>query len=272
MARLLASSPHTSLPGREPMNPRGRQFALGGTLDTWVRRTTFSTREAAVLRRCYAGRELRTFSRYGIRQWAAPFPATRVVIKDPFAMLSLAAIHDVSGAIPVLLYRHPAAVLASYRRMGWSADTDEIVNLGAPASTGGGDLEAMAAMWRWCHEIALADLDRVTDSVVVSHDLLTTSGSAAQAALFERIGLDLPPASAPAAARVSSETGSGVVRDGGLHDFTRTPDDVANGWRSRLAPDDIEAMERAVGTVWQELQDRQLLVPTLDVGTQEDFS
>lgn len=253
------------------MNPRGRQFALGGTLDTWVRRTTFSAREAAVLRRCYAGREPRTFSRYGIRQWAAPFAATRVVIKDPFALLSLAAIHDVSGAIPVLLYRHPAAVLASYRRMGWSADTNEMVSLGAPATAGGGDLEAMAAMWRWCHEIALADLDRVTDSVVVSHHLLTTIGSAAQAALRERLGLAVPPQDPPAAVRVNSETSSDVARDGGLHDFTRTPEDVASGWRSRLAPDDIEAMERAVGPVWQELEDRRLLVPALDLGSKEDL-
>ena len=32
LARLLATSPGTAMAGREPMNPRGRQYALGGTL------------------------------------------------------------------------------------------------------------------------------------------------------------------------------------------------------------------------------------------------
>ena len=37
LARLLAGSPGTALAGREPMNPRGRQYALGGTLTGWAR-------------------------------------------------------------------------------------------------------------------------------------------------------------------------------------------------------------------------------------------
>ena len=39
LARLLALSPGTALAGREPMNPRGRQYALGGSLDGWTRLT-----------------------------------------------------------------------------------------------------------------------------------------------------------------------------------------------------------------------------------------
>jgi hypothetical protein len=254
LARLLAASPHTSMPGREPMNPRGRQFALGGAIDAWVRRETFPPHEAAVLRRCYAGREPRTWSRFGIHQWAAPLPTTRVIVKDPFAVLSIGAVHDITRAVPVLLYRHPAAVLASYRRMSWTADTDELIALGGPKPVGEGDLAAMASMWSWCHEIALRDLDRIETALVVSHHAMTVGGVAAQQELCSLLGLDPPrPGRADAAA---SER-----REGVLHDFDRSTAAIEEGWREEVADDEVSVMEELVAPIWAELEDRQTPVP-----------
>jgi hypothetical protein len=248
------------------MNPRGRQFGLAGALTTWVRREAFSASESAVIRRCYAGREPRTFSRYGLRQWAAPLPSTRVIIKDPFAVLSLRAVHDVTGARPILLYRHPAAVLASYRRMGWTADTDELMALGAPAPQDAGDLEALVAMWRWCHELALADLSGIPDAVIVSHRALTLGGVEAHATLCRALGLELPRAGradpdVPASTR---------RRDGVLHDFDRSAADVESGWRAQIDPAEVVHIEQSVASVWDELESRQLSLPTSHLGVKED--
>jgi hypothetical protein len=250
LARLLAAAPHTSMPGREPMNPRGRQFALGGAIDAWVRRETFPPHEAAVIRRCYAGREPRTFSRFGLRQWAAPLPSTRVVVKDPFAVLSIGAVHDVADAVPVLLYRHPAAVLASYRRMGWTADADEMVALGGPKPAGDGDLAAMAAMWSWCHQIALRDLDRIGLGLVVSHHAMTVGGAAAHRALCSLLDLDPPPA-------VGVDMTGRERREGVLHDFARSTDAIEEGWRDGVTAEEIAVMDELVGSVWAELEHRQ---------------
>lgn len=261
LARLLASSPHTSMPGREPMNPRGKQFRLGGHVDAWVRRTSFDAREAAVLRRCYAGREPRTFSRYGIRQWAAPLRSTRIVIKDPFALLSIAGVHEATGATPVLVYRHPGAVLVSYRRMGWSADTEELAALGAPTPAGPGDLEAMLAMWTWCHEIALSDLADVDEAVVVSHHALTVGGRPAQDLLRDRLSLAHPAEEADSVEGDASAAHAGAraePRDGVLHDFSRSATDVDTGWKKHLETDEVQAIEAAVSDVWGELERRQL--------------
>jgi hypothetical protein len=258
LARLLAASPHTSMPGREPMNPRGRQFALGGAIDAWVRRETFPPHEAAVLRRCYAGREPRTFSRFGIHQWAAPLPTTRVIIKDPFAVLSIAAVHDVAGALPVLLYRHPVAVLASYRRMGWTADTDEMVALGGPKPADDGDLAAMAAMWSWCHEIALRDLDRIAHGalgIVVSHHAMTVGGAAAHRELCAHLAFEPPPG-----ARIAG-TSARARRRGVLHDFDRTTDAIEEGWREEVSDDEVSTMDEMVAPIWAELEDRQVPLP-----------
>ena len=43
-----------------------------------------------------------------------------------FAVLSMPVVHDVTGARPVLLYRHPGAALVSFRRMGWNPGLAEL--------------------------------------------------------------------------------------------------------------------------------------------------
>jgi hypothetical protein len=253
------------------MNPRGRQFALGGKLTSWTRRESFSSAEATTLRRCFAGREPRTFSRYGIRQWAAPLPSTTVIIKDPFALLSIRAIHEVTDTVPVLLYRHPAAVLASYRRMGWTADTDELVSLGAPAPAGPTDLEAMATMWSFCHETALADVHQIEGAVVVSHHALTIGAEDAHAALCRRLGIEFRPDTQPSGPLEPPMAVATSRRDGVLHDFDRSAESVATDWRGRLHPDEIAQIEEAVAPVWAALESRQLDLPT-QLGTKDDPS
>ena len=270
LARKLSTDPRTSMPGREPMNPRGRQFALGGALHSWVRREAFPPAEAAVIRRCFAGREPRTLSRYGVRQWAALLPTTRMVIKDPFAMLSIGAIHRLTGALPVLIYRHPAAVLASYRRMGWSADTADMLALGAPAPSGGGDggdLQEMAAMWTWCHQVALSDLALIDDAVVVSHQRLTAADTRAWLTLGRHLGVELPLTEArPLEARSDAHE----PRTNVLHDFERSTADVESGWRRQVDADEIRAMENLVGDVWEALENVQFPLPTSDVGMKDE--
>lgn len=261
LARSLAAAPRTSMPGREPMNPRGRQFALGNRLDGWVRREAFQAEEAELLRRCYAGREPRMFSRYGIRQWRAPLPGTRVIIKDPFALLSLAAISGTTGAQPVLVYRHPAAVLASYRRMGWTADTEELAALGAPRPEGAADADAMAAMWTWSHQVAIADLIRTPGALVVSHAALTAGGTDAVGFLASRLGLGVlgSQRSRGRSASIASPRG------GQLHDFDRSPSDIDARWRANVNAEELARLETATHSVWEQLEARQLPLPPAEV-------
>lgn len=259
VARQLAAAPGASLPGREPMNPRAGQFALGGTLHGWVRLQEPSASQVRLLRRCYAGREPRTFSRYGSRQWAAPLPGTRVVVKDPFALLSVPALVRTTGALPVVVYRHPAAVLSSYRRMGWTADTDEIGALrGRPA--GGApldDVHAMLDFWTWLHEQVLAWLPEVPDALLVSHADLVAAGPAATAALLDRCGLPAAPQAGPGL-RAGAEDAPGQGR---LHQFRRRPEEVADGWRSRVSPEEARVLEAGAATTWQTLQGCRTRLP-----------
>ena len=254
LARQLAASPAAALPGREPMNPRTGQFALGGTLRSWVRLDEPTPAQVRLLRRCYAGREPRTFSRYGSRQWAALLPGSRVVVKDPFALLSVPTVAHVTGALPVVVYRHPGAVLSSYRRMGWRADVDEVRALreGTAAEPPADDVRAMLEFWTYLHEQVLAWLPSVPDTLLVSHAELAAAGSHGVAALMARCGLPAPRP-APVDGRPTAPARA-APQHGLLHQFDRLPEEVTEGWRSRVTPEDARVLDEGAASTWQALE------------------
>jgi hypothetical protein len=254
--------------GREPMNPRMHQYALAGTLSGWTRLERPTPKQRRLLRRSYNGRSPRVYSRYGVRQWAGLWPGTRIVVKDPFAMLSLPSLAEVTGARPILLYRHPGAVLASYRRMGWRADADEIRALPQVARRGGsqdpalggteeGDIGAMAYFWSTLHQLAMRDLETIPTAILVSHEELAQAGPSALRALYDHCDLQWTSQVEQA---LIGRPGDGGTRPPAnrLHDFDRAPEDVAQAWRSRLSQDEIVDLEAATRDVHQQLDARRL--------------
>jgi hypothetical protein len=197
------------------MNPGERQHALAGTLDGWARLTTLQPRQRRALLACYRGLDPRAYSKYGVRRWAAPLPWTRVVVKDPFAVLSITVVVEATGAHPVLVYRHPAAVLASYRRMGWGADWAQIVAMpefherrSGPLPAADDEVAVMAEFWRFGNSVALDDLQVLASAgrpgLVVSHAEVAGGGSAAVASLLQALGLPAAPPSGDVPASPSS--------------------------------------------------------------------
>ncbi|MGI8699806.1 MAG: sulfotransferase [Nocardioidaceae bacterium] len=266
LARLLAQAGNAALTGREPMNPHLGQYRLGGTVTAWTRLSAPTPRQRRILRRAYRGLDLRVYGRYGVRQWQAPLPRTRLIVKDPFALLSIEAIADVTGALPVLIYRHPGAVLASYRRMGWQPDIDEIEGiaeeLGRPE---GGvlddDVDRLGWFWVVCHEIALEQLARLPTAVVVSHRELALGGPTTVRTLFDACGLRWSNRAADEVAGwlelKSADPGFGDR----LHVMDRSPQQVEDSWRERLGPDEVFRLEERAGDVLAEMELRRLVLP-----------
>lgn len=261
LARLLAMSPGTSMAGREPMNPRERQFALAGSLRGWTRLDVPSQQQRRVLRRVYRGWEPRVYGRFGIRPWIGPAPWSRVVVKDPFALLSLPTVATETRALPVLVYRHPGAVLASYRRMGWRADIEELAavlpQFARGDEAGLNDLDAMGRAWSICHHMALDDLAGVSGSVVVDHGELAAAGVPALRRLFEQCGLTWGARIEREVRGWSERTRRGEAGHG-LHDFNRTPELVAGSWRRHLNEDELGRIERSTDRVRRRLRARRM--------------
>lgn len=257
LARELAAARLAALPGREPMNPRRGQFGLGGTLTSWTELSDPSQRQVRTLARCYRGHEVRTFSRYGRHQWRFLLPGARTVVKDPFALLSVPTIVAVTGAVPVIVYRHPGAVLASYRRMGWVADSAEIrrIDGGPQTPPPSDDARAMAEFWSFLHERVLSWVDDVPDALLVSHAEVSRAGDSAVRALMTACGLDPRPAGR--AGGGSGRPRTGVPPSGQLHGFDRSPDDVVDGWRSQLDVAETSLVAAGTRQIWERLEARR---------------
>ena len=268
VARLLATARRTALTGREPMNPREKQYALGGTLTGWVRLETATPTQRRALRSAYRGHNPRVFGRYGRRQLLAPLPGTRVVIKDPFAMLSVPLIARETGAVALQVYRHPGAVLASYRRMGWTPDLTEIAalieahrvgpdgvrELWDKRDSGLSDAEEMGIFWAVLNSLVLDDLAAAPATLLVAHHELAAAGEPGVRRLFSVLGLSSTAATsaemtkegaAPVGSPQPAPAGGGQV----LHRFDRSPAEVAQSWRKHVSHEDIDRIEQLTADV-----------------------
>jgi hypothetical protein len=187
------------------------------------------------------------------------------VVKDPFAVLSVGTVVRATSALPILVYRHPAAVLASYRRMGWSPDVAEVSNAvideaGVPAPPVGAaedGARAMAWFWSTLNSVALADLAVSGGGVVVSHEEVAAGGVDALGILFDACGLVMP-------ARTSrGKDGAGTPSVGSddeptssrpLHRLDRPSDEVAKAWRSSADSAELEVLDALAGPTFAALQ------------------
>ena len=277
LARLLATAEGVALTGREPMNPRGRQYGLAGTLSGWVRLREPTPKQRRALRLSHRGLTPMVYGRYGRRQWAAPLPGTRIVVKDPFAMLSMPAVVRATGATPVLVYRHPAATLASDRRLGWELDLDlnELRPLvrshqldGHPIGLSAGDLprpgqvsapEAMGRFWATLYTMALSDAGDSPGLIVVSHEEAAGGGRFAVEALFDALGLRW---SAATAAELAAREKSTTDLETRLHRLDRDPSAVARSWRSAVSDAELAAIEAVTEDARRRLDDVRIrLIP-----------
>ena len=211
------------------------------------------------------------YSRYGVEQWSAPLPWVRVVVKDPFALLSVPVVAEVTGARPVVLFRHPAALLASYRRMGWRPDIAEIDALdlaGAPtpAPDPDDDVGSMGWFWATAYRVVLRDLDGLPDAVVVDHAELAAGGPRAICALASSLGLQgvRPVAASPPGSRHIPRAERGLPP---LHQLDRNPTEVADEWRRHVSDAEVHHIEALTAPVLDELARRRFRLPTDDTTT-----
>lgn len=268
VARLLAQAPGVSLTGREPMNPRGRQYGLGGTLKGWTRLTAPSSRQSFALRSAYAGLNPCVYSRYGRGQWAACLPWVRGVVKDPFALLSIPTIHRLTGAMAVVVYRHPGAALASYRRMGWRPDVSELApiveallksnppsGVTPPPSRRGDEVNTMAWFWNVLYSTALHDLTHAPGSILVSHAELASGGIPAQMVVFDHLKLHWVQSKLE---KQRDRKPQVAVDQEALHNLDRASGAVAEGWRESLTVDEVERIEDATSQTREALDRHRL--------------
>jgi hypothetical protein len=183
------------------------------------------------------------------------------VVKDPFALLSIRAVSDSTGAIPVVVFRSAVETLSSYRRMGWTPDAEEFRALGATMDEDD-EVAAMAQFWSWGYACALDCVEAIATegrtTVLISHADLTTAGLPGQNLLRRALALD--PVQPTAVTTSDPPPTSRRVDPARLHNFDRTPEEVLAGGRAQVDPAEVSRVERMTADTWARLEAAKLSV------------
>jgi Sulfotransferase domain len=236
---LLASDELTYI--NEPLNPDHPPGRSPGVLDVDVERhyqyicernedgwlapfgETLGLRYhvAAELRRNRSPYDLARMARYASSFLAGRLLGRRALIDDPYALLASGWLADRFGCRVVVVVRDPAAMVASWKRLGWTTDLAELLEqptlmrdwlepyrgeLEAVAATPGDLPGRVGTLWRALYLVAAAYERRHPGVRIVRYEDLAADPLPCFAALYAWLGLGFDERAERAVVR--STTGS----------------------------------------------------------------
>jgi hypothetical protein len=179
----------------------------------------------------------------------------RPLMKEPHAVFSARWFAERLGSDVVVTVRHPAAVVASWKRLEWNFDFANLLEQPAllrerlepfaPAMQAAlapqtGLVERVALLWRIIYTLAADDGARYPAFRVVRHEDLSRDPLGGYAALYENLGL--PFTEEAAAAVVASSSSDNPKETRAQSPYETSIDSSANleQWRTRLDPEDVQ--------------------------------
>jgi hypothetical protein len=201
--------------------------------------------------RCRTRAELR----WTIETWRS-FRASRgrrPLVKDPYSVLSAQWFADRLASDVVVTVRHPAAVVASWKRLEWNFDFGNLLDqpllvrdrlggfvheLEAARAAEPNLVDEVALLWRVIYSVVLDYCDRRPAFRVVRHEDLSRNPLGEFKPLYEAVGL---PFTSEAAEAVTTSSARTNPKETTTEDPYETQlDSAANldAWRSRLTADE----------------------------------
>ena len=184
----------------------------------------------AEVRRNHKPFDLAKMAKYATAFTLGSLRSKRAMLNDPYATLSAKWLAEEIGAQVVAVVRQPAAMLASFRKLGYDdlrlgdlldqpllmRDHLEPFRAEMEAAVGGRDLVAQVALlWRILHHVTDAYRSTVPGFVVVRHEDLSVDPVAGYRTLHAALGLPFTPE-----VQAAVEEGSGLRGSGGGADKT----------------------------------------------------
>lgn len=187
-------------------------------------------------------------------------PTLRTIVwKDPFAALVADEVAD-RGVPVVVTVRPPHAVAASFARLGWRFDvTSLLARSGAEVpqlETVDIELPAVnaAVVWHVVYSRLLALTERRPDVQLVDVDGLVADPVATGRRLYDAVGLAWTPrVERVVRRRWRSDAGPSRPTTDRAHGGRRDLAAVNRYWVGVLGADEVDAVERIAGELWQRL-------------------
>jgi hypothetical protein len=287
---LLASGELTYI--NEPLNPdhppgrspgvlaapvpveRHYQYIAGHNEDGWLApfADTLALRYhvAAELRQNRSPYDLARMARYAGSFLAGRLLGRRALLDDPYALLASGWLADRFGCRVVVVVRDPAAMLASWKRLGWTTDLGEL--LGQPDLMADwlapyrAELEAAAAtpedlpgrvgmLWRMLYLVAAGHERRHEGVRVVRYEDLATDPQASFAELYAWLGLPFGERARRAVTQATTGSARRRAHHWSLSRLSKTGyrpmDSKANltAWRRQLDPAEVERVRAVTADV-----------------------
>jgi hypothetical protein len=225
---------------------------------------SFRSRWADVHDPIYPRRVLRCAKRVLECGWHR-FLGHRALMKDPNALCSSEWLARTFGMKVIVLIRHPAALVSSYKRLGWVFYSQELwaqpelmhehlepfrdeirwhVDHSPP------DLvDSAILLWRVLHHVILDFQRRHPDWLFVRHEDLSRRPVEEYQKLFAYIGLDMTPRVRREIERHSSSANPREAEHKVLHQLKRDSEGNIWNWCDRLSPQEIDRVRKGTADV-----------------------
>ncbi|MCP4198901.1 MAG: sulfotransferase domain-containing protein [Proteobacteria bacterium] len=182
-------------------------------------------------------------------------PAARLLFVDPIAAFSAEWLHRRFGYQVVILWRHPAAFVASLKRLGWRFDfsnwldqpalmRDHLADL-VPHFYAEHDLIAEGAwVWRSIYQVLQTFQQRNPDFISLRHEDLSTAPERVFRRLFERLDLSFTEQVGECIRETSSALHPVDGPPGSYDHLQRHSAALVGKWGQQLTPDEVERIYR----------------------------
>ncbi|MBK5307379.1 MAG: sulfotransferase [Frankiaceae bacterium] len=169
----------------------------------------------------------------------------RWLLKDPIACLASEYLHRELGMQVVVVVRHPAAVVASFLRLGWRFPIDEMLaQPGMPAELGSAakllpapPRDAVvegAYLWRFQQQVLETYAERNPSMLVVRHEDLSRDPLPRFRELYTALGLTWTDDVARTITEHTSRDNPVEAPGGVAHALARDSADLVQAWRKRM--------------------------------------
>lgn len=237
----------------------------GDYVEGFARALAFDYSLSASLRRIRGARDLmRTAKHYSVARVNRAL-SSRPLIKDPFAVFSLPFFQERLGCRIVVVVRHPAAVVASLKRLKWRFDLGELLAQPLLVDQQLGPLRAdlqaasqvpldqvlhWSLLWRAIYSSVASFSNDPGRSIIVRHEDLARDPLGSFESLYSQLGLAFTEDARQAVARSSRRDNP---KESSVRRRTASVrlDSLAqlDQWRTRLAPAEVIRIREAVSKV-----------------------
>jgi hypothetical protein len=210
---------------------------------------------ARIGRRAFGSR-----AQFRYRRMAADPRVRRWLLKDPIASLASEYLHREHGVQTVVVVRHPAAVVASFLRLGWRFPIDAMLDqpglrgqLGEAADrlppAPRDEVVEGAFLWLLLQQVLEEYADRNPSMLVVRHEDLSREPGPRFRELYAALGLTWTDAVARTIAQHTARENPVDAPGGVAHALARDSADLVHAWRRRLTDEQVEQVREVVEPV-----------------------